>query len=184
MKSAFDAVRNTSGLSDSAFAQSVRDDEVDVFVEMSGFSFGHRFGAMARRCAPVQISYLNHFATSRVPNVDYILSDEICTPYEAGPQPTFTETIYRLPGCLLRYDYTESNGPPVSALPAVKNGFVTFGCFGSANKVNTHDIGLWAEVMLQVPGSKILLQHSQLDAPDNRRYMIMGPVRPVRDIAG
>ncbi len=171
MRAAFDLAVNTAGLSDDAFAQRVRADRVDVFIEMSGFSFAHRFGAMAKRCAPVQISYLNHFATSRVPNVDYVLSDETCTPYGADAQETFTETIYRLPGCLLRYDYTDGNSPPVSDLPAITNGFVTFGCFGSANKINSENIALWARVMHRVPGSKILLQHSQFDPPDNRRFI-------------
>ena len=172
MQEPFQIARNTAGLSDRAFAELVRGDNIDVFVEMSGFSIGHRFGAMALRCAPVQISYLNHFGTSRVPNVDYLLTDNTCTPSIAEIQATFSETIYPLPGCLLRYDYTDGNGPGVSPSPWVKNGFVTFGCFGSANKINTKNIALWSEVMRRVPGSKILLQHSQFDPPDNRRYAV------------
>jgi len=60
----------------------------------------------------------------------------------------------------------------VSTLPYAKNKFVTFGCFGSANKINIEILALWAEVMRQVPDSKIILQHFQFDPPDNRRYLI------------
>lgn len=169
--SGFDVARRTAGLDDEAFISAVRADAIDVFVELSGFSPGHRFGAMARRCAPVQISYLNHFATSRVPNVDYILSDETCTPKASDMQRHFTETIYRFADCLLCYDYTEANCPDVSVLPARSSKGVTFACLGSGGKINTPLIGLWAEVLKRVPGSTLLIQNGQLTLADNRRYM-------------
>lgn len=171
MRSAFDSVLNTASLSDEEFCAQVRRDRIDVFVELTGLSYGHRFGAMALRCAPVQISYLNHFATSRTPNVDYVLSDSICTPPGAEVGMHFTESIYRLPGCLLRYDYTDGNSPDVSAPPFLSNGYVTFGCFGSTNKINTRVVELWSRVLSDIPRSRILIQHTQLDPPDNRRYL-------------
>lgn len=171
LRPGFDVVRKTSGMSDDAFLDLVRRDRIDVFVELSGFSAGHRFGAMANRCAPVQISYLNHFATSRVPNIDYILSDEMCTPVGSDAQSTFSETIYRLPDCLLCYDYTDDNSPPLTDPPSLASGIVTFGCFGSGGKINTRAVELWGELMRRVPNSTMLIQNGQLDPPDNRRYM-------------
>jgi len=172
MRSAFDAVRNTGALSDSEFVDQVRRDGIDVFVELTGLSPGHRYGAMAERCARVQVSYLNHFATSRIPAVDYVLSDEICTPPGSGAYATFTEAIQLLPGCLLRFDYTDDvASPPVARLPSLANGFITFGCLGRAGKFNTRIVEMWAEIMSRVPRSKILLQHPQFDPVDNRRYM-------------
>jgi len=167
-----DVARQTAGISDEDFVELTRGDRIDVFVELSGFSPGHRYGAMAMRCAPVQISYLNHFATSRVPNVDYVLSDEICTPSSSSAHKTFSETIYLLPDCLLCYDYADSHSPPIVAAPLLINKFVTFGSLSSAGKINTQLIRLWAEVMRRLPGSRMILQNSQLEPPDNRRYMI------------
>jgi len=172
MRSCVDVARRTAGISDEDFVELARRDQIDVFVELSGFSPGHRYGAMAIRCAPVQISYLNHFATSRIPNVDYVLSDEICTPASSSAQATFSETIHLLPDCLLCYDYTDGPSLPVTALPSATNKFVTFGSLSSAGKINTQLIRLWAEVMQRVPGSRMILQNSQLESPDNRRYMI------------
>ena len=95
LKSSFDVFRNTAipharpdsvfvgltpTMSDDEFVKLVRDDRIDVLVEMNGFSNGHRFVAMSRRCAPVQVSFLNHTGSSHVPNVDYILADEIGIP--------------------------------------------------------------------------------------------------------
>ena len=168
----FDVVRTTANVSDDAFVELTRRDRIDVFVELSGFSPGHRYAAMATRCAPVQISYLNHFATSRVPNVDYVFSDEICTPASSAAQGTFSETIHLLPDCLLCYDYTDGDCPPVSALPSLANKFVTFGSLSSGGKINTQLVALWSEVMQRVPGSRIFLQNSQLEPPDNQRYMV------------
>ncbi len=171
IRSAFDTMRMTASMSDDTFVEQVRRDRVDVLIELSGFSPGHRFGAMASRCAPVQISYLNHFATSRVPNVDYILSDEICTPAGSAAQDTFSETIHLLPRCLLCYDYTDDGSPPVSDPPSLTSKSVTFGCFGSGGKINTRLVEAWGKLMRRVPNSTILIQNHQLNLPDNRRFM-------------
>ena len=76
----FDVFRVVQGLSDDQFADMVRADGIDILVELSGFSPHHRFGAMARRCAPIQVNYLNHSATSGVTNVDFLLVDEVSVP--------------------------------------------------------------------------------------------------------
>jgi predicted O-linked N-acetylglucosamine transferase (SPINDLY family)/glycosyltransferase involved in cell wall biosynthesis len=170
-RSAFDTVCDTASLDDEAFLQLVRQDRIDVLVELSGFSPGHRFVAMAGRCAPVQVSYLNHFATSRVPNVDYVLSDEICMPIDSDTQKSFSETIYRLPDCLLCYDYTDGDNPAVTDPPSLTKKAVTFGCFASGDRINAQLIGIWADLMHRVPGSIMLIQNHDLDPPDNRRYM-------------
>lgn len=172
LKPSFDVARTTAVISDDKFVDLVRRDKIDVFVEMTGFSPGNRFAAMAQRCAPVQISYLNHHGTSGVPNVDFILSDEICTPSNAGVERHFTERIYRLPNCLLCYDYEESDYPPVAELPQGRNGYITFGCFGSGGKINSQLIKWWTEILHRVPTAKFCIQNAQLNSPDNRRYMI------------
>jgi predicted O-linked N-acetylglucosamine transferase (SPINDLY family)/glycosyltransferase involved in cell wall biosynthesis len=172
LKPSFDVARTVGLMSDDRFVDLVRRDEIDVFVEMTGFSPGNRFLAMAQRCAPIQISYLNHHGTSCVPNVDYILSDEVCTPSNAGVERHFTEAIYRLPNCLLCYDYEGSEYPPVAELPSLRRGYISFGCFGSGGKINTQLIKWWAELLHRVPNARFQIQNAQLTMPDNRRYMI------------
>ncbi len=166
----FDHFRVTGSISDEKFVQQIRSDGIDVFVELSGFSPHHRFAAMASRCAPVQISYLNHTGTSGVLNVDYVLADAISVPSEEDCH--FTETVWRLPGCFLCYNYDSADLPEVAPSPYQHNGYVTFGCFGSGGKINLQIIELWAEIMRRVPNSKFFIRNGQLDSSDNRQYLL------------
>ena len=157
LHSAFDVVRKTSPMSDDAFLDLVRSDRIDVFVELSGFSPGHRFGAMANRCAPVQISYLNHFATSRVPNVDYVFGDEICTPPGSAAR-TVSETIHLLPHCLLCYDDRRQRA---GLGPSVAGEQVRDLRLLRQRRQDQHSAGrLWCELMRRVPNSIMLIQNS------------------------
>lgn len=165
----FDHFKVTGGLSDAEFVRLVRADRIDICIEITGFSPFNRFSAMATRCAPIQISYLNHTGTSAVPNLDYILADEISVPPEHDRY--FTEKVWRLPGCFLSYDYKPSEMPAIAPPPCIDRGHVTFGCFGSGGKISTPLIELWAKVMHRVPGSRIFIRNNQLNSQDNRDFM-------------
>jgi predicted O-linked N-acetylglucosamine transferase (SPINDLY family) len=147
------------------FARLVRSDEVDIFVELSGLSHYHRFAAMALRCAPIQVSYINHLATTQVPNVDYVVGDDIAFPKASDRY--FSETIYRLPRCLLTYNYDSIDMPPVSPPPMLENGYTTFGSFGGPYKLNRECIELWAAVLRAVPNSRFLMQNEGMSKQDN-----------------
>lgn len=167
---AFDTVRIVRGQSDERFAGLVRSDEIDIFVEMTGFSPSHRFGAMARRCAPIQISYLNHLGTSAVPNVDFILADDVSVLPDEDRY--FTEQVWRLPGSFLCYNYEMVDAPPVVAPPSRASGLVTYGCFGSAGKINDDIIAIWAQILARVSGSRLYIRNNELTPADNRRFML------------
>jgi hypothetical protein len=155
---------------DSDFAGLVRRDRIDVFVELTGFSTGHRFGAMAHRCAPVQVSYLNHTSSSQVPNVDYILADDISVPTGAREEEYYSEHIYRLPGCFFCFDYRRAQSPEIVDPPSASRGYVTFNCFGLGAKFNRRLIELWSAVLRQVPRSKLRLQNAQLSNHNTRNF--------------
>ncbi|MBC7907762.1 MAG: hypothetical protein H7Y60_13600 [Rhodospirillaceae bacterium] len=162
-------VRAVAGLDDAAFARQIRSDGIDILVELTGFSPGHRYGAMAERCAPVQISYVNHTGTCGTANVDYCLADGIAAP--PGLDPFYTETIYRLPGSFFCFDFTGDPFPPVPPPPVLESGCVTFGCFASGSKINDCLIALWAELLRQSPGSRLLLCNEGLTPPANRAFL-------------
>ncbi|MGH6804600.1 MAG: hypothetical protein ACREC3_14725, partial [Methyloceanibacter sp.] len=170
IKRCFDVVRAAPGLSEEQFVQLVRSDEIDILVEMSGFSPFHRFKAMALRCAPIQISYLNHTGTSAVPNVDFILTDEVGVLREEDRY--YTEKVWRLPGSFFCFNYDMVQSPPVAEPPFRSNGFITFGCFGSGGKINDDLIAIWARILARVPRSRIYIRNNQLTPADNRRFML------------
>ncbi len=152
------------------FVAMVRGDDIDVFVELTGFSMGHRFVDMASRCAPVQVSFLNHTGPSQVPNVDYILADHIGA--SDSDQPYYSETIYRLPSCFFCFDYRGYFAPPISPEPpSTGNGHTTFGAFGYGGKFNERMIEIWARLLHRVPHSVLHLQNSQMNDEDCRRFI-------------
>ena len=156
---------NTERYNDEDFAALVRSDGVDVFVELSGLSHYHRFGAMALRCAPIQVNYINHLATTQVANVDYVLGDAIAFP--KGSDLYYSEAIYRLERCFLCYDYTSMSMPELAEPPFVKNGFITFGSFGGPYKLNAECLELWAMVLRSVPDSLLLIQNAGMSKRSN-----------------
>jgi hypothetical protein len=183
ISASFDVVRSTAvnthskiqplggppAIPDEDFVSLVRDDQIDVLVELTGFSMGNRFAAMSRRCAPVQVSFLNHTGSSHVPNVDYILADHICAP--KADQPLYSEGIQHLPNCFFCFDYRNSESPAIADPPALTRGYPTFGCFGSGGKLNKQLIAMWSRLLHRVPTAILHLQNAQLNSYDCRHFI-------------
>ena len=166
VRAAVDEVRVVGGLSQDAYVRRVRADGVHILVEINGHSPGHWFAAMAARCAPIQVSYLNYTSTSGVAQVDYVLGDRVSVP--AGTDAWYTERVKRLPGCFFCFTYDGEQLPPVGDPPAARNGHVTFGCFGSAGKMNPELLDLWGALLRRVPGSTLYVRNGGLTSRDNR----------------
>jgi len=169
ISSCFDVFRWVGNLDDRAFGEQIIADGIDILVELNGFSPGHRFAAMASRLAPVQISYVNHNATSGVPNIDYVIADDIAAP--KGISRFYTEKILRLPGCFFCFDYTDSGAPSVTDCPSEKTGTVTFGYMGSLSRVDDATICLWSSVLLAVPESRLIMRNHGLSSNDTVSYI-------------
>lgn len=170
IESAYDSFNVVGVMSDKDFVELVRRDQIDIFIEMSGFSPMHRFSAMALRCAPIQISYFNHSGTSGVPNVDYILTD----PQSVMPdeEKYFTEKVWRLDDTFLFFNYEWANLPEPVPPPFLKNGYITFGCFGSSGKISEGLIEIWAKLLQRVPKSRLYIRHSGLGSIANREFKL------------
>ncbi|MCC7367977.1 MAG: tetratricopeptide repeat protein [Chloroflexi bacterium] len=161
--------RRISNLDDEQAADLIRADEIDLLVDLSGHTAGHRLLTFARRPAPVQVSWLGYVDTTGLDAIDAVIADRFfCPPDDAW---SFTEKVVRLPG--VRWCYAGPDGaPPVSELPALRRGSVTFGCFNKLAKVTPAVIALWADVLRAVPGARLLLKSGGLDSPDARdRYL-------------
>ncbi len=146
-------------LSDEALAQRIRDDGIDILIDLSGHTAHNRLAMFAWKPAPVQVSWLGYFATTGVPAVDYFIADPWTLPPDQ--EAYFTEQIWRLPETRLCFT------PPtaevaVGPLPALANGYITFGCFNNLSKMNDAVVALWAQVLHAVPGSRLFLKYQQL----------------------
>jgi hypothetical protein len=166
-----DVMRDTGSLSDGAFISLVRRDAIDVLVELTGFSPGNRLRAMSQRCAPAQVSFLNHTGSSHVPNIDYIITDEICTPSNTNVQAYYSEKLWHLPGCFFSFDYRDSDSPEPGEPPSESSGHTMFGCFGYGGKLNRVQIKLWAQLLHRCPTSSLHLRNPQFSSAASRRFI-------------
>jgi predicted O-linked N-acetylglucosamine transferase (SPINDLY family) len=164
LKGCCDHWRNTPGISHAGLAELVRADRIDILIDLSLHMSGNRMLAFARKPAPVQVTWLGYPGTTGLATVDYRITDPYLDPIDsrAGASPTgpndgfYTEASIRLPQSFFVYDpLTEAL--PIGQVPAIRNGFVTFGCLNNFCKVNTGTLTLWAKVLRAVSGSRLLL---------------------------
>ena len=166
----FDDFRVIRRLSHEDFVKLVRADKVNALVEFTGFSPHHRYAAMGARCAPVQISYLNHAGTSGVSNIDYVIADEVAAPPDLDR--FYTETILRLPGTFFNFNYDWDEFPDAGPPPCLRTGVTTFGCFGSQSKINDAQIYMWAKLLLSTEQTRLFLRNQTLHDAADRSFLV------------
>lgn len=155
LRSLADQWREIAGMSDEEAAEIVRQDKIDVLVDLVLHMGGGRPLLFARKPAPVQACWLGYPGTSGLTTMDYRLTD----PYLDPPgmfDGYYSEESIRLPHSFWCYDPL-SDVPDVNRLPALENGYVTFGCLNNFCKVNEGVLRLWAGVMRAVPNSRLML---------------------------
>jgi predicted O-linked N-acetylglucosamine transferase (SPINDLY family) len=141
-------------LSDEALAQRIRDDNIDILVDLSGYSNGNRLLALARKPAPIIMTAWGHVTGLGIDACDYIIADEISAPPEHEHQ--YHEQILRVP-CIVGYD-PRPPYPNVAPPPREQNGFITFGYLGRANKTSEPVWAAWAEILRRVQHSRLVFK--------------------------
>ena len=130
-------------------------DGIDMVMDLSGHTSMNRMAMLAKRVAPVQVSFLGYPGTTGVPNIDWMLTDAVVAP--PGSEPLFTEQISRLPNTVFCYapevDYPF---PAYGAEHAQRP--LTFGSFNNVPKLTPHTIKLWSAVLQEVPESRLVLK--------------------------
>lgn len=147
--------RKTSGLSDAQLAQLIRDDAIDILVDLSGHTNNNRLLAFARRPAPIQVNWLGFPSTTGMASMDYRITDAWCDP-PGTTEHLNSEQLVRLPGIYMAWRPPEQT-PDVGPLPALDSGFVTYGSFHSCFKITPTIVALWSRILGQVPGSRLAL---------------------------
>ncbi len=140
-------------------AKRIREAEVDVLVDLSGHTGNHRLLCCALRPAPVQATWIGYFNTTGMSSMDYFISDPHTSPADSGQ--LFSEQVLRLPHtrfCFSVPGYAGDVAPP----PLQKNGYVTFGSFNRLPKLSPQVLDAWAEILLAVPASRLVLKAAAL----------------------
>lgn len=162
-----DTWRNTGRLNDDQFAQQVLDDRIDILVEFNGRGGRSRFGAFAKRIAPVQMNFGNFPATTGIPQVDYTVAHSIDVP--VNEDCFYTEKVARFDCMAVDYEqcWPQNFFPDVAPPPCKRNGYITFGCFGGSIKVNESLIESWCDIVSRVPDSRLYFKSMPLSEPSN-----------------
>ena len=167
LKGLADHWRDIAAASDTRVAELIREDRIDILVDLAGHTAGNRLPLFARRPAPVQVTYLGYLNTTGMAAMDYRFTDAWCDPPGVSDD-LHTETLIRLEGGLLCLGVPHDS-PEVEALPALRSGFPTFGCFNNSAKITPDVIALWGGILRSVPDSHLLLKSKQFADPVNRR---------------
>jgi len=150
-----DAWRSIVGTSDSEAARKIREDRIDILVDLTMHMANARPLIFARKPAPVQVAWLAYPGTTGLSAMDYRLTDPYLDPPGLNDQ-FYSETSIRLPDSFWCYDPLVTD-LAVSALPAQTNGHVTFGCLNNFCKVNEPVLRLWAQVLRTVDRSRLMV---------------------------
>jgi len=148
--------RDIANLNDRDLAILIRQDEIDILVDLSGHTAGSRLTMFAYRPAPVQVSWLGYFATTGLSCMDAVLLDEWHAP--DGAEDQFVEPIIKMSSGRLCYQPVPCAPAKVAPPPFLKTGHVTFGCFNNTAKYNAEVFDVWARILTEIPDACLVLK--------------------------
>ena len=157
-------------LNDEALVATARAHGVDILIDLGGYGDAARMVACANRIAPVQVKWVgmqNH--SSGLAEMDWFITDRWETP--PGFDSLYSERLLRLPDGYVCYS-PPPYAPDIVKLPALSNGFVTFGCFNNLAKITPTVIRAWCAILRQVPDARLILKtHQFSDGPTGARIL-------------
>jgi predicted O-linked N-acetylglucosamine transferase (SPINDLY family) len=167
LRSLADGWHDTTGMNDVRVREIVERERIDILVDLAGHTANNRLGLFAMRPAPVQVSYLGYPSTTGLPAIDYALTDAVVDP--PGEERHFSEELVRLPLGFCTFA-PPPDAPEVSELPALQTGRFTYGSLHNLPKLNRSVLDLWAKVIQQHPGSRLLLVRNAFDPGTREHY--------------
>jgi predicted O-linked N-acetylglucosamine transferase (SPINDLY family) len=169
LKRGFDRFVDVRSMDDASVARLLRDQEIDIAVDLKGFTDNARMAILAQRPAPIQVNYLGYPGTLGAPYIDYIVADHEVIPQ--ADQVHYSEQVAYLPGC---YQVNDSNrainthAPTRSQMGLPANGLV-FCSFNGNYKITPPLFDIWMRLLQRVPGSVLWLLQSNHRAAENLR---------------
>ncbi len=153
-----DTWRNAAAFSDEKLADQIRQDQIDILIDLTMHMGSHRLLTFARKPAPVQVTYLAYCGTTGLGTIDYRLTDPYLDPH-TDTSSFYSEKSVHLPETY--WCYEPPTVTPVSQpLPVAKPGQITFGSFNNFCKVGPKVLATWAKILQAVPHSRLVI-HTQ-----------------------
>jgi protein O-GlcNAc transferase len=165
----FETFHDVEARSDREIATLLRNAEVDIAVDLKGFTQGTRLETLAYRPAPIQVGYLGYPGTIGADFLDYVLADPTVLPFDQ--QTFYTEKIVQLPDCYQVNDSTRAIAPetPTRATAGLPDDGFVFCCFNKSYKIRRPIFDIWMRLLAAVPGSVFWLLRDNDGAARNLR---------------
>lgn len=148
--------RRVKGVSDDKLSELILQDRIDILVDLAGHTKDNRLNVFIIKPAPVQATWAGYVGTTGLDTIDYLISDRFQSP--DGAEKNTAEQIVRMPDGYVCFMPPE-DAPEVGALPALTNGYITFGCFNNVAKLSESAVLLWSKVLKLLPSSKLFIKN-------------------------
>ena len=164
-----DRWRDISTVSDEDADALIRKDKIDILVDLAGHTNGGRLALFTRKTAPVQATAWGFAHGTGLPEIDYFMADPIAVP--EAERKDYAEKIVDLP-CLVTFEDMANGLKGTSAPPIKKNGYFTFGAYARFEKFSDECLKTFAEILRQVPDSKLELKDGAYRRPYSIRRVL------------
>lgn len=162
-----DRLTLTSGMDVPTLYETLRGADLDVLVDLSGYSAPARAGVFVAAPAPVGVSWFNAFGTNGLPGLHVQMADAIVCP--AVEEAHYTERIVRLPRTCLTFSPTT----PMPEVGAPANASFTLGCLAPLYKLTEATLDDWCALLAMLPESTLLLAHADAAKGSNREHLLL-----------
>ena len=148
--------RNIFFLSDENVIKTIVSDNLNILIDLSGYTTGGRLPVFIAKPAPIQISWCGYLQSLGLSEIDYIIADNFCI--SENFENLYTEKIIRLPNVWSNLSLSKLNNTTSQITPAIKNKYITFGSFNHSKKINYKVIKTWSSILKSLPSSKLIIQ--------------------------
>jgi protein O-GlcNAc transferase len=163
-----DRFQDITGLSNLATADCIDKCDLDILVDLNGYSRIDRLAVIALKPAPIIVGWFNLYATSGMACYDYLIGDNEVIPPEE--ETFYTEKILRVPGCYLTYEVLYPV-PDVVDPPVLSSGKMTFGSLASQYKITEPVVEAWSRILVSAQDTRLFLKNATLDSVANREFL-------------
>jgi protein O-GlcNAc transferase len=169
IEAAFEHFAECGDDTDEGIARRIREDGVEVLIDLNGYTTHARSEVLALKPAPVQASWLGYLGTLGAPWYDYLITDRFACPPES--QAFFSERLLYLPDCYCPSDTRRvvANETPSRAACGLPDAGLVLCCFNNSYKILPELFALWMRLLAALPGSVLWLAPSSATASANLR---------------
>ena len=163
-----DRIHEVASLDDLELASLMRQCEIDILIDLNGYSSAERLSLFLEPVAPVVVAWFNMYATSGLPGFDVIIGDRQVV--WADEECEYTERVRCLPGSYLTFEVGH-RAPPLQPPPCQSNKHFTFGSLVSQYKLTGVVLDAWAQILRRVDASRLVLANRALQSTCNQEYV-------------